>query len=358
MVGLGRSSLLSPKQVRESGALEIPPFPAKRPELEDVKLGEVDQLLGLQFPDGESKRRQKTRLLALNSLARRERFYQPAFAVAYRAIDGDEVQVAFEIDGRLSQQHEEAFAHADGPRRLGIVQSITTTRAERFLAQVVGREVINEAHPSEELEAVKEEAGCAAVELEGAREKLKSAESAEQRKVAELAAEMADQRMKVSQAALAQHPTRHLGVFEHRPLLQKALEETKERLLIISPWMTPEVVDRPFLSRLDALLQRGVRVYIGFGLGQVEEDKEKQNRVVGQLEELAVKYDGFSIRRLGDTHAKVLLSDRVFGVVTSFNWLSFRGAQNRTFRDERGIFFSKPDLIDSLFNDYLTRFTD
>ncbi len=356
VTSLGRSSFLTAKEVRDSGAMEIPPFPAKSPELEDLKLGELDQLFSRQFPDGEDKRRQKTRLLALKSLARRERFYQPAFALAYRAIDSDEVQVAFEIDGRLSQEHEEAFARGDGPRRLGIVQSITTTRAERLLAQVLGRDVINEAQPSEELEEAKEEAGCAAAELEAAHEKLKSAESAEQRKSAEQAAQAAAQRLAVSQAALAQHTTRHLGVFEHPRLLQQALQDSKQRLLIISPWITPEVVDAGFLLRLEALLQRGVRVYIGYGLGNVAEDKEGQKRVVAHLEKLVAKCDGFRITRMGDTHAKVLISDQNFGVVTSFNWLSFRGTQNRTFRDERGIYFSKRDLIDNLFNDYLSRF--
>jgi hypothetical protein len=89
----------------------------------------------------------------------------------------------------------------------------------------------------------------------------------------------------------------------------------------------------------------------------VEQDNEHQIRVVGHLEKLADKYEGLRIKRLGDTHAKVLVSDHVFGVVTSFNWLSFRGTQSRAFRDERGIYFSKPDLVDSLFNDYRPRFS-
>jgi hypothetical protein len=294
--------------------------------------------------------------LALKSLARRERLYLPGFALAYRAIDGDEIQVAFEIGGRLSQEHEEAFARADGPRRHGIVQSITATRAERFLAQVVGPELVSEARPSEELEAAKEEVACAAAELAEAEEGIKGAETAELRKAAENAAQAAAQRLAESQATLAQPTTRHLSVFEHRPLLELALRGTKERLLIISPWLSPEVVDRVFLSDLEALLKGGVRAYLGFGLGQPEEDKEGQIRIIGQLENLATKYSEFNLKRLGDTHAKVLISDRVFGVVTSFNWLSFRGAQNRAFRDERGILFSKPDLIESLFNDYLPRF--
>lgn len=39
--------------------------------------------------------------------------------------------------------------------------------------------------------------------------------------------------------------------------------------------------------------------------------------------------------KLGDTHAKVLISDSSWAIVTSFNWLSFKGSRKLEFRDER-----------------------
>jgi len=59
---------------------------------------------------------------------------------------------------------------------------------------------------------------------------------------------------------------------------------------------------------------------------------------------------------LGDTHAKILISDTKFAVVTSFNWLSFKGDPHRTFRDERGTLVSDPQKINELFNDLIERF--
>jgi phosphatidylserine/phosphatidylglycerophosphate/cardiolipin synthase-like enzyme len=61
---------------------------------------------------------------------------------------------------------------------------------------------------------------------------------------------------------------------------------------------------------------------------------------------------------LGDTHAKILISDAKFAVTTSFNWLSFKGDRDRTFRDERGTLVSDPQKIDELFDSYRSRFKD
>ena len=53
---------------------------------------------------------------------------------------------------------------------------------------------------------------------------------------------------------------------------------------------------------------------------------------------------------------KVLISDRQFIVTTSFNWLSFRGDPNRTFRDEQGMFVGVRDVIDKRFDHLAPRF--
>ena len=53
--------------------------------------------------------------------------------------------------------------------------------------------------------------------------------------------------------------------------------------------------------------------------GEADRDAEQA------LRRIADDYSHFHMTRLGDTHAKVLICDSRFSVVTSFNWLSFRG---------------------------------
>ncbi|MEQ8462135.1 hypothetical protein [Coleofasciculus sp. E1-EBD-02] len=50
------------------------------------------------------------------------------------------------------------------------------------------------------------------------------------------------------------------------------------------------------------------------------------------------------------------VSDSKFAIVTSFNWLSFKGDPNRTFRDERGTLVSDSQKIQELFDKEMKRF--
>lgn len=77
---------------------------------------------------------------------------------------------------------------------------------------------------------------------------------------------------------------------------------------------------------------------------------------LADLERLVRRHPSFHLKRLGRTHAKVLLSDRRYVIVTSFNWLSFRGDPKRTFRDERGTLVALPEYVDGQFNDWRARF--
>jgi phosphatidylserine/phosphatidylglycerophosphate/cardiolipin synthase-like enzyme len=162
------------------------------------------------------------------------------------------------------------------------------------------------------------------------------------------------------ESMLASVPMRWLEMYEHRPLLEQALKDTQERLMIISPWIRANSVNRWFLQQFENLLKRGVHVFIGYGLGEKDENRyPKDIEAEKTLQKLASQYSkSFILKRLGDTHAKILISDTKFAVTTSFNWLSFKGERDRTFRDERGTLVSDPQKIDELFDNLLRRLTE
>lgn len=154
---------------------------------------------------------------------------------------------------------------------------------------------------------------------------------------------------------------RWLEMYEHRPLLEQAIQDSQKRLMIISPWIKANVVKKQFIEQLEKLLKRDVQLLIGYGLGKDEDDKKypSDSQAEKNLQKLANQYkDNFILKRLGNTHAKILISDAKFAVVTSFNWLSFKGDRDRTFRDERGTLVSDLQKIDELFDSYRSRFKD
>ena len=84
-----------------------------------------------------------------------------------------------------------------------------------------------------------------------------------------------------------------------------------------------------------------------------ERDDDIDDRVLEEFDRLSEQFKfTFVHRRLGNTHAKVLICDKRFLIITSFNWLSFKGDPKRTFRDERGTYVAVPEKIDEQFRDW------
>jgi hypothetical protein len=51
-------------------------------------------------------------------------------------------------------------------------------------------------------------------------------------------------------------------------------------------------------------------------------------------------------------------ADSRFSIITSFNWLSFRGDAQLEFRDERGYYVGLTDTVNEVFETYRARFDE
>jgi phosphatidylserine/phosphatidylglycerophosphate/cardiolipin synthase-like enzyme len=193
-------------------------------------------------------------------------------------------------------------------------------------------------------------------EVEDATSKLRNAVPDERQELM-LKLKTAEERLLEAESRAKDIGFRYLSVVDHPPLLADAVKTAKQRLLIISPWISAGVVDGAFLKNLEATLRRGVKVYIGYGISGEEHTKPiDQNYGLKQLIALSNKHPEFHLKRFGNTHAKVLIKDSEFSATTSFNWLSFKGDPNRTFRDEQGVLVHSAEAINSKFEELLLRF--
>ena len=301
------------KALRELGAMPIAPTPPRKPAVSELDIGQVDAVLR------DSKNLDKTRkLLELVRVARTETLFVRATMLVFRAQVGDEVQAAFVIDGRLSEEHSLAFAEGDGPARLGLLQI-----------------------PESPLRAAADEV----LGSEGAEVAFRS--------LGEAPEPDADDR-DVAASAPASPTYELLETFDHPSYLEQALA-SKRRLIIVSPWIKHRVVSHAFVGQLRDRLRDGVDAYIGYGLGGEGEGADDRD-AIRALQRLADEYPNLTFRRFGDSHAKVLISDNSFLIITSFNWLSFVGDPARTFRDERGMLIRRPDVINEAAAGLLARF--
>jgi hypothetical protein len=358
--------LLKPKDLRDFGIVEIEPSPKRPPELSDLKLKDVDEIIRQIEKDSKAKVRQERDLLALKAIERRQRFFQPATALVYKAKDSNEIQVSFVIDGILSSEHEAAFARADGVKKLRIAEALDRSEPRKLAEEVLGHEFVAQA-PADQVAMLKKEAIAAQAkiqaQIETTQEKIEKTENDEEKQALNQQLQDALKQIEQLQAqldsTLAAVPMRWLEMYEHRPLLEQALKDSRDRLMIISPWIRANSVNTWFLHQFENLLRRGVRVYIGYGLGEKDENRSSADIQAEKiLQKLAGQYSKtFTLKRLGDTHAKILISDINFAVTTSFNWLSFKGERDRTFRDERGTLVTDPHKIDELFDNLVKRLT-
>jgi hypothetical protein len=321
--------LWEPRDLKERGIREIRAFPPRRPKPEEIRGDELQAVLRSPAQIAESA----TQILQVKTISRAYANFIPALALIFRRASGSEVQVAFAIDGRLSQDHERAFAECDGPVRMGITagilapQPVDTSTSKMTIAPPKAKAAGTKAQREKAIAKLRQQ-------IAG-----KSIKGPDSKSFAE------------TPSVLSTDAVELVAVYKHPPLLRSALEDAKDRLIIISPWITDAVVDQTFLAKLTDRLRRGVAVHIGYGLGI----EDKVATAVKKLEKLASEFACFRFLRLGDTHAKILIKDSDWLVTTSFNWLSFRGDPKRTFREEWGTRVAIPEHVDHYAKTILNR---
>ena len=135
-----------------------------------------------------------------------------------------------------------------------------------------------------------------------------------------------------------------LSTYDHRPLLIDALENAQNSVIIVSPWIKAGGLNNQILGRIEKALQRKTQIIIGYGIGE-KEDSDKW--ILNKLAEVQKKKYGqyLKVVRLNNTHEKVLMKDNEFMVITSFNWLSFKGDPEKGFRQETGYYTESKDTI-------------
>ena len=311
------AELLPGRQAAERGLIEIPALPATRVEVDDIDVSSAARLLSR---DRATEPRRD--LLAIRSIDRRMRLQLPATALVFRAVGSDDIEIAFATGAILLDRHNRAFAVADGPKRSRLLRELA--KPDQIGSNSFARRLATLDRQVDDAEP-RTKASTLTLSTRG-------------------------------RVAYAPGTLRRLLVQDHPPLLHDAVRGATDRLLIVCPWITSQVVDGALLADLETMLGRDVSFYLGYGL---DEGKNKPTRPIPlRLEELAVAYPNFHLKRIGNTHEKVLIKDHQYAVLTSFNWLSFKGDPNRPMRRERGVMISEAQYVDDEFSSFAELFEE
>lgn len=348
-----QASLMLPRDAREAGIFQIPPVPARRPEVDEITIGEVNEAIRATI---RRKRSAKRDLLVLKAVLRADLLFERAVMLIYQSLTGSDFQVGFVVDGMLSSAHEQAFIAGDGLKKLGIAQQLGRRGANDVLTDLVP-DLAKQLGDLSGIEALQQQARNAEAKVEADTERLNSAATPEERRALDEKVESSRRTARSLQEKLDSLPVVLVETYEHRGILERAIRDSKARLMINSPWINASAVTHFFLRELERRLKDGLWVYIAYGLDKEAKWQGDRDRdALNALRTLQRSYPrNFRLSHLGDTHAKILISDSSFMVVTSFNWLSFRGDPRRTFRDERGVLVRLPAVVDAQFDQILKR---
>jgi DNA-binding MarR family transcriptional regulator len=253
-IRLAGTSVLRASELRDNGAIEIRPYPADAPPITELPIPDVSRVIRRQ--SGEDFRRT---VLALKRIVRRNNVFREAVALVFAADRGEEVQVAFAIDGQLSDLHERAFAEHGGPRKMGFIKALAEGDARRRIEKVVGKDLVR-SYPARDLLAENRreqlEAETAIRSVQGA------AQGAGRNAPASVALRDAHERLGVARHALDSMQIRPLACYEQNDLLEEALSSARRTLTITTAGMQPLIVNGFFLRTLDGLTEAGVEVRI------------------------------------------------------------------------------------------------
>jgi hypothetical protein len=290
-------TLVEKKDAEDSGMTVLPASRSASIGLGDVTPLGMNALL----------KKERLQILRVHKVSTRKHRFLPVQLLVYGDIGRNELELAVCIDDDLSPNHGMALERANAVSRLGI-----------SIGEVEPRPLLDD-------------------DLEDLR-------------LTELDRDASELGLRVSTSDV-----RGVSVFEHADLLAEALETAASRILIVSPWIRRAVVNADFGAKLERRLRAGVEVTIAHGYGS--DDSGSDPAALRRLSVLAGRFSNFHFIRLKNTHAKILIFDGNW-VSTSFNWLSFKGDPERTYRMEEGTLVTVPDRVEKEYRRYIELVND
>jgi DNA-binding MarR family transcriptional regulator len=346
---------LKPFHLQDNEYPELDVYPPRfKPSLPEMRIALTEHIRKLMTEKEFKIQRDVLEIISVGRADRR--FRDDVLALVYKPLDNTlPPVVTFAIDGVLNERYEQIVQRGDSAKRLGLIPS-NFESAEALFREILGDEILASLPPPQETAELVSQTETASENVTRLKEKIEKSDSQSEQSLLRQQLQEAREQLVLLQAMLDAYDVRSVECYDHPKYLLDTLKTAKERILIISPWIKGNVVNRDFMTLLRQALDRKVEVFIGYGFPNDEPWKNDQE-VIRRLNELANRKHNLHFKHLGNTHAKILVCDHTFIIVTSFNWLSFKGDPDRTFRDERGLFTSIPEKIEQFFSDYSSQIT-
>ena len=316
------STLLSSSELREYDFITVPPGSTRPPLASEFSNLKLDRYIR---ETARVKGTPQASLLAVNSVKRVQQLFLPATILLFKQDDTGEVAASFAVDGRPSEPHEQAFNRADSSLRRRIFAQLKNGYGFRQILTQLPQSVLRRL-PASLSRFLGEEL-----------DEIQSGNSTE--RGMGLQADAVDSEGELIGLVPAQElPSR----------LQDAIQSARLRLLITSESVSGNLFHSRVLDLICSASERGVEVFLGFGLGGPGAGDDEMNLV--QSVSNAFKnlpnvrlYFGCNVK------TRELVCDDAFAVFTSYDWLGINSGRSFEFNDHTGVLVRDPELVDEVF---------
>ena len=348
----------SGKEVDQNGWLKMRPVPSRAPDHNEIdvrSLGKVLSSLKSNMTD------QVAEVIGVRAVLRGvSTRYIPALMLEWQTFTHGNRQVGFVVDGKLDHVLERTFGEIKGMEVFSDYFDETPQSTDRIIDEAVPEEIrdrVRRTIVSTSEAILISKAGLElATEKENSRVEVIDPDRPDTRKAQ--ADRIRDLENQVSELDnLHGSRPRLIWTADIRDLFHKALEIARERLVIMSAFVSDQVVDAKFENKLELCIQRGTKVYIVVGEMVDKNNAFRQAaraRGLIRLDRLAKKYPSQFLLTFQEHHAKILVCDSEYAITGSFNFLSFSG-NHKIVRDEGSILLKNPD-IEPIFTELMLKY--
>ncbi len=361
---MDEQQLLRPRDAQDRGILKIPSIPARRPNPDEIKLNDLVDVVRRHWL--KKRKGRPPELVNVRSIVGSVRTrYQLAVLLQYELLGGKrQRQFAFAVDGVLDEGYEKAFVESKGPDRLPELINLEYKTTAELAADLMRPDLIKTLGPLRDIDDLHDQLDAADKRLEAKEIVLQAEARPDTRQILREELERERSEKQSLEEKLRERRIFRLNTSECRNLLVDSLTTAKERLVIVSAFLSSDVIDQEFLGLLEAALNRGVKVWIAYGIGdkagrdqQVRQQSPNWPRAADDLNDVRKRHKkSFKLRDLKNTHEKILIRDSDFVVSGSYNWLSFRGGEGQRYRREDALRVIDPVIVREYFDEITKRF--
>ncbi|MEJ1935736.1 hypothetical protein WDZ92_36550, partial [Nostoc sp. NIES-2111] len=315
-VRLAPDQVVTPALVDAQRVIEIRPYPAEGPEVDQLSMPDVLQVLEQQ---GGGRQAFGRDLLRIKRIVRRVRLFRPAVALVFRKLRSSDIHIDFIVDGARHETLSNVFAERGGPKKMGFIKSISESSANAELRRYLGSDVQKLLPAPSDLDGRRVAVSTARIKHQAAVARLgRAASLIDSSEIAQLkeAASAAATKLAEAEQQLRVFPARPVAPFELPELLDRALGEANQLLMISSRTLENSLVDATFLKRIVEVLDRGAQVVISLS------EKAPTAGAAIDLERARARYARLELIDDRPSQTYHLVCDASFAVVTNRPFLS------------------------------------